>query len=90
MQKMAVDRARSGEIGIRPSERRRQVEEAQLAAGGGAYGAPKPDAFGMQPLSCIYCITIMLTGVCLMVLIICNLCYLARSCQLQEAPALLS
>ena len=72
MQKMAVDRARSGEIGIRPSERRRQVEEAQLAAGGGAYGAPKPDAFGMQSLFCIYCTIIMLTGVCLMMTIICN------------------
>ena len=46
MQKMAVERARSGEIGIRPSERRRQVEEAQMAAGGGAYGAPRPDAYG--------------------------------------------
>jgi len=72
MQKMAVDRARSGEIGIRPSERRRQVEEAQLAAGGGAYGAPKPDTFGMQPPLCIYCTLIMPTGVCLMMLIICN------------------
>lgn len=46
VQKMAVERARSGEIGIRPSERRRQVEEAQLAAGGGAYGGPKPDGYG--------------------------------------------
>ncbi|CAL5225429.1 g8245 [Coccomyxa viridis] len=46
-EKMAVDRARSGEIGIRPSERRRQVEEAQLAAGGGGgYGAPKADGYG--------------------------------------------
>ena len=50
MQKMAVERARSGEIGIRPSERRRQVEEAQMAAGGGAYGAPRPDAYGAHPL----------------------------------------
>ena len=49
LQKMAVDRARSGEIGIRPSERRRQVEEAQLAAGGGGgYGAPKADGYGVQ------------------------------------------
>ncbi len=48
VQKMAVDRARSGEIGIRPSERRRQVEEAQLAAGGGGgYGAPKADGYGV-------------------------------------------
>ena len=50
MQKMAVERARSGEIGIRPSERRRQVEEAQMAAGGGAFGGPRPDAYGAHLL----------------------------------------
>ncbi|EIE26720.1 hypothetical protein COCSUDRAFT_52434 [Coccomyxa subellipsoidea C-169] len=43
-EKMAVDRAKSGEIGVRPSERRRQVEEAQLAAGGFAGG--RPDGYG--------------------------------------------
>lgn len=32
---------------MRPSERRRQVEEAQLAAGGGY--APKPDGYGAHP-----------------------------------------
>lgn len=44
LQKLAVERAKSGEIGVRPSERRRQVEEAQLAAGGFAGG--RPDAYG--------------------------------------------
>ncbi|KAK9916924.1 hypothetical protein WJX75_008824 [Coccomyxa subellipsoidea] len=43
-EKLAVERAKSGEIGVRPSERRRQVEEAQLAAGGFAGG--RPDAYG--------------------------------------------
>lgn len=44
LQKLAVERAKSGEIGIRPSERRRQVEEAQGAIGGFTGG--RPDAYG--------------------------------------------
>ncbi len=43
-QKLAVERAKSGEIGLRPSERRRQAEEAQLAAGG--FPGGRPDAYG--------------------------------------------
>jgi hypothetical protein len=46
-QKLAIERAKSGEIGIRPSERRRQVEEAQL---GGAYAGGRPDAYGSYRL----------------------------------------
>jgi hypothetical protein len=44
LQKLAVERARSGEIGIRPSERRRQAEEAQMALGGGF--PARTDGFG--------------------------------------------
>lgn len=60
MQKLAVERARSGEIGIRPSERRRQVEEAQLAAGGGSFGAPKADGYGALTLLYLPASSIML------------------------------
>ncbi|BDA40634.1 hypothetical protein COCOBI_01-2870 [Coccomyxa sp. Obi] len=45
-EKLAVERAKSGEIGVRPSERRRQAEEAQLAAGG--FPGGRPDAYGSQ------------------------------------------
>ena len=47
-QKLAVERARSGEIGMRPSERRRMAE-AQAAQGGmapGGGGGGYPDNFG--------------------------------------------